>query len=84
MDKDLLDSAKNGVSRAGKSELIKYLTGKRLTRNQAIKAKCYDCNGMGEQATCDIETCALYPYSPYKSKTLGHTPTHTVEAKTAV
>ena len=64
----MLKSAKNGTSRAGKSDLIKYLTGKRLTQRQAIRAKCYDCSGMGEINECDINTCSLFPYSPYRTK----------------
>jgi hypothetical protein len=63
---DLLESAKNGAGRKGKSVLIKHLNGERLTQRQAIQAKCYDCNGMGESNECDIQTCSLYPYSPYR------------------
>ena len=62
----MLESAKSGVSRAGKGDLIKYLNGKRITRQQSIKAKCYDCDGMGETGECVIKTCALWPFSPYK------------------
>ena len=65
---DILESAKSGKSKSGKSDLLKHLAGKRLTRSQAIRAKCYDCNGMGESNECDIETCSLYPYSPYRAK----------------
>lgn len=62
----ILESARNGLQRAGKAQLLKHLQGKRLQRNEAIKAKCYECNGLGELATCDIATCPLYPYSPYR------------------
>ena len=64
----MLQSAKSGTSRTGKRDLVNHLEGKRLTRNQAIKAKCFDCNGMGEQDSCIIETCALNPFSPYRQK----------------
>ncbi len=67
-DKDLLDSAKSGPRRQGKKELVKYLEGGKISRAQAVKAHCYDCCGMGDTGDCDIETCSLYPYSPYKSK----------------
>lgn len=66
MDSDLLRSAQNGKQRVGRKDLIKHLTGSKLTRGQAIKAKCYDCNGMGESKECDIEECSLLPYSPYR------------------
>ncbi len=65
---DMLKSAKEGKQRAGKTNLINYLNGKRLTRSQAIKAKCYDCNGMGESNECNIDTCSLFSYSPYRIK----------------
>jgi hypothetical protein len=68
MDEKLLESVKKGIKRQGRKELIGYLEGKRITRNQAIKAKCYDCNGMGESKECDIEGCSLLPYSPYRIK----------------
>lgn len=68
MDKDFIDSARRGTSRVGKTDLIKHLSGKRLTQRQAIKAKCYDCNGMGAESTCDIRECSLFPYSPYRVK----------------
>ena len=68
MDKDLLASAKSGMKRKGKRELIKYLEGGKLTRSQAVKAKCFDCSGMGEMKGCDQESCALLPFSPYRTK----------------
>ena len=67
---DILQSAIKGKSKAGKTFSISYLKGKRLTQRQAIKAKCYDCNGMGESGICDIDTCSLFPYSPYRRS--GH------------
>lgn len=68
MENDMLTSAKNGTKRAGQTDLIKHLRGIRITQRQAIKAKCYECNGMGELADCDMEGCPLFPYSPYKQK----------------
>jgi hypothetical protein len=68
MREEMLCSAKNGTKRKGKSELIAHLSGKKITRNQSIKAKCYDCNGMGEIGECNISECPLLPYSPYRIK----------------
>ena len=65
IDKDMLESAKSGKRRSGRSELIKYLSGNRLTRSKAISAKCFDCQGMGEDNVCETITCPLFPYSPY-------------------
>ena len=75
---DILESAKSGGGRKGKAYLVKYLQGGRLTQRQAIQAKCYDCDGMGETGKCDIETCSLYPYSPFASK---NAPTNTPGGK---
>jgi len=65
MDNGLLQSARNGTRRVGKKELIWHLEGKRLTQREAIRAKCYDCSGMGSTGTCSAEDCSLSPYSPY-------------------
>ena len=65
-DKELLESAKSGPRRKGKKELVAYLEGGVLTRNQAIKAKCFDCDGMGDTGECEIVSCALFLYSPFK------------------
>lgn len=62
--KTMLASAQSGKNRVGKVQLIRHLKGVRLTQREAIRAKCYDCNGM-EHDECDIKTCSLYPYSPY-------------------
>ena len=63
---ELLDSAKNGKKRSSQKFLIRYLEGNKLTRSQAIKAKCYDCDGMGDTAKCELKECTLYPYSPFR------------------
>ena len=66
---DMLESARKGKRRVGQKDLINHLQGKRLTQRQAIRAKCYDCNGMGECFGCDNSECSLFPYSPYKIPT---------------
>jgi len=68
IDKDLLASAKLGLARRGKRELVKYLEGEKITRAQGVRAKCFDCSGMGEQKYCDMEHCSLYPFSPYRKR----------------
>lgn len=66
MHDELMKSVQQGPLRKGKNALIKHLKGERLTQRNAIAAKCYDCNGMGELDSCVIKTCALWPYSPYR------------------
>jgi hypothetical protein len=65
LDERMLESAQSGKKRAGQTALIKHLQDGRLTQRQCIAAKCYDCNGMGEQDDCDMAGCSLFPYSPY-------------------
>jgi hypothetical protein len=62
---DILESAKSGRRKMGRTFLIRHLEGKRLTQQQAIRAKCYDCDGMGETGECDLKECPLYSYSPF-------------------
>ena len=68
MDDQFLQSVKLGKSKIGKVQLLKHLNGVRLTQREAIKAKCYDCDGMGDSGCCDMTTCSLFPYSPYAGK----------------
>ncbi len=69
---------------SGKGCLVKYLSGKRITRQGSIDAKCYDCNGYGEQTTCNITTCPLYPFSPYRQKSTDHSFIRTKRVKQPV
>ncbi len=53
----------------GKLQYEKLKAGKKLTRGEAVKAKCYECNGLDESNhDCKVPTCPLYPFSPYKGK----------------
>ena len=83
IDSDMLKSAESGKSRAGKKDLIKHLHGQRITRNQAIRAKCFDCNGMGESGECEVRACPLYAFSPY-SKSLEPLKSGVPESKNAI
>lgn len=57
-----------GKKARGRVWLIRYLDGERLTRQQSIDAHCYDCCGyaMDGRPVCDLETCPLWPYSPFR------------------
>ena len=68
-DRDLLESAKHGKKRVGQRFLVKYLTdGKKMGWGQSIKAKCYDCSGMGDEKVCELRDCPLWFYSPYQPR----------------
>ncbi len=58
-----------GKTARGKNELLKHLSGQRLTFKQAIYARCYDCMGYyadGKQ-DCKMPHCALFPFNPYNA-----------------
>lgn len=54
----------------GRTELLKYLNGVRLTQRQAIIAKCFECMGgyVDGKVDCKIADCPLYPFMPFKDK----------------
>ncbi len=67
-----MDSVKDvkqfGKRAKGRTERIKHLQGKKLTRQQAIFAHCFDCTGgyADGNRDCEINTCSLYPYHAYR------------------
>lgn len=52
----------------GSSALTRYRQGKRLTRNEAILAKCSDCccDYADGRFDCTLTRCPLYPWMPYR------------------
>ncbi len=54
--------------RAGKKELLKHLNGESLTRQGAIRAKCYECVAGDDFTRCNVLLCPLTQYSPWNSK----------------
>ena len=70
-----LDRIKACPLHRGRKELIAHMEGKRLTRGQAIKAKCYECNnGFPDGwANCSILDCPLNPYFYRGKLTNEHT-----------
>jgi hypothetical protein len=58
------------MSGVGSAALRRYRTGKRLTRAQAILAKCADCCGdySDGRIDCGIGQCPLYPWHPYRER----------------
>jgi len=58
---------KNGIMAIGRADLQKFVDGKRLSRNQQIRAFCYDCMGGYADGAMDCKSyeCPLYPSHPY-------------------
>lgn len=52
----------------GKSNYLKHLRGVRLTRDEAIRAKCYECVGGEDTEPCNVVTCSLTQYCQWNSK----------------
>jgi hypothetical protein len=50
--------------------MLSMLSGKKLTPQQAIKAKCFDCCGffVDGRNDCGIKHCPLYNWMPYGRK----------------
>lgn len=61
------DSLQKAMASTGRSLLLKHFDGKRLTRGQALIAKCCECSGYyaDGRVDCQMPDCPLYPYMPY-------------------
>ena len=57
------------MSGIGSAFLKKHRAGVRLSRTQAILAKCADCCGdyVDDREDCGIPRCPLYPWYPYRN-----------------
>lgn len=60
----------------GQKEILKHLSGQRLTLKQAVIAHCYDCMGYfaDGKVDCNMPDCPLYPhmaYNPNREKRTG-------------
>jgi len=66
-EKLIFDIEQHGKTARGQKELLKHLSGGKLTFKQAIYARCYDCCGFysdGKQ-DCNISRCPLHPFMAY-------------------
>jgi hypothetical protein len=64
----LEDVIENGKHFRGRSEYIKFLEGKPLSRAEAMTAECYECMGYYTDAgaeDCESQSCPLHAYMPY-------------------
>ncbi|RLB07735.1 MAG: hypothetical protein DRG27_06255 [Deltaproteobacteria bacterium] len=61
---------KYGKRAVGKRQLIRYLSGEKISRTEAIKAKCYDCMGYCADgiSECKDKDCPLWAYSQFRRK----------------
>lgn len=66
----IIENVKKWPRHAGKNDFMNFLAGKHLTRNQAIRATCYECVGGEDTSPCTIPNCSLTLYCPWNKK--GH------------
>jgi len=66
----LLEEIAETPKSGGKTLMMKYLKGQKLSASQSIKAQCYCCNGyhIDGLSDCESPTCPLYPFMPYRRK----------------
>lgn len=58
-----IKTTKRLKKRTGQADYIKFLKGERITRNQAIRAKAFECIGDGD--SCGVITCALFNFCQF-------------------
>jgi len=76
MNTDRIKSIRRqGKSARGQKELIKHLSGERLTLKQAINAHCYDCTGFfaDGKVDCGVKHCSLHPFMAYNENRVKKT-----------
>ena len=61
---------KDGLQAIGKANLLKHLDGGKLSRKEAMQAKCYDCMGyfIDGRADCQIKYCPMFDFRPFKDR----------------
>ena len=68
---ELLERVRSAKLKAGKAEYLKHLKGEPLSRAEAVRAFCFECQGFyvdfSGSAECDCQNraCPLYGYMPY-------------------
>ena len=66
----LTRQSKKGPTSAGRTQYLRFLQGEKLTYREALLAKCYDCDGGHSDGRydCEVLSCPLRMYMPYKGK----------------
>lgn len=67
MNERIKNIRQHGKTARGQKELLKHLSGERLTLKQAVNARCYDCAGFYADGKhdCKMPHCPLHPFMPY-------------------
>jgi hypothetical protein len=64
-----------GKTARGQKEILKHLSGERLTLKQAVLARCYDCAGFyaNGKVDCKMPHCPLHPFMTYNQNRIKRT-----------
>lgn len=64
----LINHAHAMPKKSGRADYIKHLEGKRITRDAAIRAKCFECVVGEDTEPCTIPTCPLTPFCQWNKE----------------
>ena len=69
MNERIKNIRRHGKTARGQKELLKHLSGQKLTLKQAANAHCYDCAGYyaDGKVACNMPHCSLFPFMPYNA-----------------
>jgi hypothetical protein len=69
MNERIKNIRRYGKTARGQKELLKHLSGQKLTLKQAANAHCYDCAGYyaDGKVACNMPHCSLFPFMPYNA-----------------
>jgi hypothetical protein len=75
MNERIKNLRKYGKTARGKNELLKHLSGERLTLKQAVNAHCCDCMGFyaDGKVDCNMPHCSLHPFMAYNQNRVKRT-----------
>jgi len=75
MNERIKNIRQHGKTARGQKELIKHLSGERLTLKQAVNAHCYDCMGFFSDGKhdCNMPHCSLHPFMAYNQNRVKRT-----------
>lgn len=63
------EAVKRWPRKSGKAEYLRFLGGGRLTRDEAIRAKCYECVGGEVTGPCTAVSCPQIQYCQWNTST---------------
>ena len=66
---EFVEKIKNAMASSGRTALLKWVNGGKLTISEAILAKCCRCQGLyaDGKRDCEVTSCPLYFRMPYRA-----------------